>query len=76
MKIHLNERMLELDEAVSLFQLRDREKPGADVLIYNGAAVAEDVALNNGDRITLIQRAGTTIVGVLDGAGTYTWKAP
>ena len=56
MKIHLNEREIEISEGLTLFQLRNREKSGADVLIRNGAAVAEDVILNKGDRVNLIQR--------------------
>jgi len=42
-----------------LFQLRDREKPGADVLIYNGAAVTTDQPLAEGDCVNLIQRGET-----------------
>ena len=56
MKIQLNEREIEVEPGTMLFQLRDREKPGADVLVHNGAAVAEDVVLNEGDCVNLIQR--------------------
>jgi sulfur carrier protein ThiS adenylyltransferase len=56
MKIHLNEREITVDAGTTLLQLRDREKPGADVLIYNGAAAAEDVLLADGDRVNLITR--------------------
>lgn len=56
MKIDLNERTIEVAEGNSLFQLRDQKKPHADVLIYNGAAVFEDVALAEGDSVNLIQR--------------------
>ena len=56
MKIQLNEREIEIENGVTLHQLRDRKKPGADVLIYNGAAVADDVALTDGDCVNLIQR--------------------
>ena len=56
MNIQLNERTLDIPEGTTLFQLRDLEKPTADVLIYNGAAVADDVALKEGDSINLIQR--------------------
>jgi len=55
-KILLNERTVEVDAGTMLFQLRDREKAGADVLVYNGAAVSEDVVLNEGDCISLIRR--------------------
>ena len=56
MKIQLNEQGLVVDRGTTLFQLRDREKPSADVLIYNGAAVAVDVVLAEGDRVNLILR--------------------
>jgi len=56
MKIKLNERGITVDAGTTLFQLRDREKPAADVLIYNGAAVAGDVALADGDGVNLIVR--------------------
>ena len=56
MKIQLNERISEVADGTTLFQLRDREKPAADVLIYNGAAVADDVVLVEGDCVNLITR--------------------
>ena len=54
MKIHLNEREIDVDAGTTLMQLRDRGKPGADVLVYNGAAVTDDVALAEGDCVNLI----------------------
>jgi sulfur carrier protein ThiS adenylyltransferase len=56
MKILLNERSIETAEAVTLFALRDREKPGADVLIVNGFPAAADRPLAEGDRVVLIRR--------------------
>ncbi|MDF7798090.1 sulfur carrier protein ThiS adenylyltransferase ThiF [Pontiellaceae bacterium B1224] len=56
MKILLNERILEVAAGSTLWQLRDAQKPDADVLIYNGAAVAEDIELQEGDTVNLIQR--------------------
>ncbi|MEE9368526.1 MAG: sulfur carrier protein ThiS adenylyltransferase ThiF [Pontiella sp.] len=56
MKIHLNERILDIPEGTTLNQLRDKEKPAADVLIYNGAAVADDLTLREDDRINFIIR--------------------
>ncbi|VGO22534.1 sulfur carrier protein ThiS adenylyltransferase ThiF [Pontiella sulfatireligans] len=56
MKIQLNEREIEIEAGATLFQLRDAEKPEADVLVYNGAAVSENMALAEGDCINLIQR--------------------
>ena len=56
MKILLNERPIETAEVVTLFALRDREKPGADVLIVNGFPAAADRPLAEGDRVVLIRR--------------------
>lgn len=56
MKIKLNERSLEVKDGTTLFQLRDREKRTADVLICNGAALTGDVALKDGDCVNLIRR--------------------
>ncbi len=56
MKIHLNEREIDVDAGTTLMQLRDREKPGTDVLVYNGAAVADDMVLHEGDSVNLIVR--------------------
>jgi sulfur carrier protein ThiS adenylyltransferase len=56
MNIYLNERPMEVEAGATLLQLRDQSKPAADVLIYNGAAVTEDIVLIDGDRINLIRR--------------------
>lgn len=56
MKIKLNERLVEVADGMTLYALRDREKPGADVLICNGAAMANDVVLSEGDSVGLIRR--------------------
>lgn len=56
MKIQLNERTIQVLEGTTLLGLRDQEKPQADVLIYNGAAVDEEIALCEGDRVNLICR--------------------
>ena len=56
MKLNLNEQSVDVNEGTTLFQLRDYEKPKADVLVYNGAAVSEDITLVDGDCINLIQR--------------------
>jgi sulfur carrier protein ThiS adenylyltransferase len=56
MKIKLNERTIEVKDGTTLFQLRDQEKREADVLICNGAAMADDLALAEGDSVNLIRR--------------------
>jgi sulfur carrier protein ThiS adenylyltransferase len=56
MNIELNEETVLVEEGTTLFQLRARENPAADVLVYNGAAVADDVPLHEGDSVNLIRR--------------------
>ena len=56
MKITVNDRAVEIAAGTTLRALRAAEKPGADVLIYNGAAAAEDVTLKEGDAVNLIRR--------------------
>ncbi len=55
LKIKLNERLVETD-AKTLFALRDRVKPGADVVILNGAAMNADAPLADGDAVCFIKR--------------------
>lgn len=56
MQIKLNERSVAVGEGTTLFALRDAERPEADILILNGAAMAADAALSEGDEVSLIQR--------------------
>jgi len=55
MNIRVNERSIETG-AKTLFVLRDAVKPGADVVILNGAAMGEDAPLKEGDEVSLIAR--------------------
>lgn len=56
LKIRLNEQTVNIEEATTLFGLRDRLKPDADVMILNGAAMSSDAPLTDGDEISLIIR--------------------
>ena len=56
MKIGLNEQVVEVPECSSLMEVRDLFRPEADVWILNGAMVMEDMPLNEGDEVMLIQR--------------------
>jgi len=56
MQILLNERRVDVDAGTTLFALRDRQKPGADVLIVNGFPAQADRPLEPGDRVVLIRR--------------------
>ncbi len=55
MNIKLNERPFETG-AKTLFALRDRVKPEADIVILNGAAMNVDAPLKEGDEVNLITR--------------------
>jgi len=54
--ICFNERRFEIEEGVSLFGLRDAVKPEADIVILNGASMATDAPLAEGDEVCLIKR--------------------
>ena len=55
-EIQVNERSVTLEPGETLFNIRDRFKPDADVLILNGFPASIDVALSDGDNIVLIRR--------------------
>ena len=55
-EILLNERPLSIHENMTVGELRDREKPGADVLIVNGYPIEQGYVLREGDEVTLIRR--------------------
>jgi len=56
MEILFNEQPLQVADNESLFGLRERHKPQADVLIVNGYPAAGDQLLADGDRVVLIRR--------------------
>lgn len=55
-EIKLNEQPFKTEGGATLFALRDAVKPDADILILNGAAMAVDAPLSDGDEVCLIQR--------------------
>ncbi len=56
LKIKLNEQPIEAEEGITLFGLRDRIQPEADIVILNGAAMSDDSSLTDGDEVSLITR--------------------
>jgi sulfur carrier protein ThiS adenylyltransferase len=56
MRIKVNERFLDFEEPVTLFVVRKKVKPDADVLIVNGFPVADERPLGSGDEVVLIKR--------------------
>ncbi|MCX7990901.1 MAG: sulfur carrier protein ThiS adenylyltransferase ThiF [Proteobacteria bacterium] len=56
MKIKVNEKELFFPEGMSVFEVKDLIKPYADIVIYNGFPVKDNVLLKDGDEVTLIKR--------------------
>lgn len=56
MTILLHERSHDVPAKTTLMGLRDRVKPGADVVVFNGAIVNDDRLLQEGDEVHFIQR--------------------
>jgi|Deesub1362A_J573_1020465.scaffolds.fasta_scaffold00249_40 sulfur carrier protein ThiS adenylyltransferase len=55
-RVKINERWHQLDPSMDLLGLRDRFKPDADLIIYNGFPKAEAIPLQDGDEVVLIRR--------------------
>ena len=55
-RIKMNEKAISVPSGFTLFQLKDRFKPGADLIIYNGFPVTSDCLLRQDDEIVLIQK--------------------
>ncbi|PLX72540.1 MAG: thiamine biosynthesis protein ThiF [Desulfuromonas sp.] len=56
MTIYVNEQAYDLAPEETAGELRDRIKPGADLLICNGFPIGPDRPLETGDRLVLIRR--------------------
>lgn len=54
--ITLSEQEVHVPAGMTLYDLRDEHKPGADVVILNGAPAPEDVPLQEGDAVVFIRR--------------------
>ncbi len=54
--IFLNEQNLSVPEEITAGELRDKEKPGADILVINGFPAREDSILRAGDQVVFIRR--------------------
>jgi len=55
-RVRLNEKSLEIEEGLTLFAVKERYKPGADIIICNGFPAFEDRVLAEGDTVQLIRR--------------------
>lgn len=56
MQVRVNGQHASIGHGTTVGALRDRVKPGADVLVVGGAVVEATHALSDGDEITLIRR--------------------
>jgi sulfur carrier protein ThiS adenylyltransferase len=56
MQVWINEILHDLPQGTGLFEMRDRIKPDADVVILNGFPASADQPLADGDRMVLIRR--------------------
>ncbi len=56
MEVTVCEQPVEVEPGTTLFMLRDRVKPDADVVVLNGAPMGKDAVLKDGDTVVLIQR--------------------
>lgn len=66
MKIFVNEREVEVDERTLLSDIVNSQKPGADVLVRNGALAQSNDGVTAGDRIVLIKRGEVPSAEELD----------
>lgn len=66
MKILLHENEREMPPGTTLFQLRDQTKPGADVVVFNGAIAVEDRELREGDAVHFIRRGEMPSAGEME----------
>lgn len=55
-RIRLNERMCAVAAGTSAWDLRRAHRPDADIVIYNGFPIREDLRLRTGDEVVLIRR--------------------
>lgn len=54
--IKVNEKEIPFEENLSLFKIKQLYKSNADIIIYNGFPVLDDLSLSDGDEIVLIKR--------------------
>ncbi|KXZ39329.1 sulfur carrier protein ThiS adenylyltransferase [Alkalithermobacter thermoalcaliphilus JW-YL-7 = DSM 7308] len=56
MNIYVNENIYSFEHEVTAFEVRDAIKKDADIIIFNGFIIKEDIALKDNDKIVLIKR--------------------
>jgi sulfur carrier protein ThiS adenylyltransferase len=58
-RIKINEKENSVPSNATLFYLREKFKPNADVMIYNGFPINSDLPLGEGDEVVFIQKGET-----------------
>jgi sulfur carrier protein ThiS adenylyltransferase len=58
MTIKINEKTVSVPSGETLFRVKNRYKPDADLVIYNGFPLTSDSPLKEGDEICLIRKGG------------------
>jgi len=54
--IKVNEKDIPFEENLTLHKLKERIKPDADIIVYNGFPVNDDLTLKSGDQVCFIRR--------------------
>lgn len=58
-QIKVNEKEISIERGTTLLQLKEKLKPNADLVIYNGFPLSSDCLLQNGDVIVFIKKGET-----------------
>ncbi len=56
MRVLVNERERDIEGEITAFEVRDKIKSDADIVILNGFPIKQDYVLSEGDKVTLIKR--------------------
>lgn len=56
LNIFANEKKYFFEDSISAFEVRNLVKKDADIIIYNGFIIEEDISLKDDDRLTLIKK--------------------
>lgn len=56
MRIRVNEKIVEIERNITLFQVKETFKPDADVIVLNGFPVNENTTLKEMDQVFLIKK--------------------
>ncbi|SKA73998.1 sulfur carrier protein ThiS adenylyltransferase [Clostridium sp. USBA 49] len=56
MQIYINEKILEVENYSTIFQIKEKYKKDADIIIYNGFPVNKDIHLKPFDKVALIKK--------------------